>query len=197
MRKFFSVLFLVGLLGVGSATAANKIVFIDMQEIFKQFYKTQLAHDQIRQQAADIKLEQATMEEEIKDLKDEVEILRMDSRDETLSEEVRAGKLDQLEEKLVELQQKEQDMREFGKLREQQLDQQNKRMTLKLFDEINEVINDYAKEQSFDAVIDRSTKGRSGVLMVAYVGPKVDISANIIAILNEGRKDRPKKTEDL
>jgi Skp family chaperone for outer membrane proteins len=189
MKKVFLALVFATTLLVGSAHAAGDIVFIDLQEVFKRFYKTQLAQDQIRQQAADIKLERATMEDEVKELKEEVEVFRADSRDETLSEEVRDGKRNQLEEKLVELQKKERDMNDFEKLRTQQLEQQNKRMSLKLFDEIHEVIVNYSKEKGYSAVVDRSAQSRAGMQVVLYASVQMDITADVLTVLNEGRED--------
>ncbi len=189
MKKVFPALVFAATLLAGSAHAAGDIVFVDLQEVFKRFYKTQLAQDQIRQQADDIKLERATMEEEIKNLKEEVEVYRADSRDETLSEEVREAKRNQLEEKLVELQKKERDVKDFEKLRSQQLEQQNKRMSLKLFDEIHEVIVNFAKEKGYAAVVDRSAQSRAGMQTVLYASVQMDITADVLVVLNEGREE--------
>lgn len=188
MKKFFPILTLAALLVAGSASAAEDIAFVDLQEVFKRFYKTELAQDQIRQQADDIKMERDEIEEEVKVMKEEIEVLRTDSRDETLSEELRRNKRDQLEEKLVDLQKKEQDMLDFEKLRMQQMEQQNTRMTKKLFDEIHESIINYAKSQGFSAVIDRSAQSRIGTDNVLYSIPKLDITADVLAVLNEGRE---------
>ncbi len=189
MKKFIPALLFAAVLFAGNARAAGDIVFVDLQEVFKRFYKTQLAQDQIRQQADDIKLERETMEDDIKEMKEELEILRTDSRDETLSEEIRESKRDQLEEKLVELQRKELEMNEFEKLRMQQLEQQNKRMSIKLFDEIHEVIIAYSKEKGFIGVIDRSAQSRAGMQVVLYATSKEDITAEVLVVLNEGRED--------
>ena len=194
MKKFFFALLATIALTAGTVQAAGGIVFIDVEEVFKRFYKTQLAQDQLRQQSSEIKVERESMEEEIKTLKEEIEVLRSDSRDETLSEEVREGKRNQLEEKLVELQKKERDVNSFEKLRMQQLEQQNKRMTRKIFDEINDVIVRYSREKNFDAVIDRSAKGRNGINMVLYANTTKDITADVIAVLNEGREALLKNT---
>ena len=188
MKKCFPVLLITACLAAGSALAAQEIMFVDLQEIFQRFYKTQLAQDQIKQQASDIKLEREEMESEIKDMKDEVEVLRTDSRDDTLSEESREGKRNQLEEKLVELFKKEQEMQEFEKIRMQQLEQQNTRMSRKLFDEIQEAINEYAKEKAYTSVIDRSAQSRAGMHMVLFASPKADITADVLAVLNEGHE---------
>ncbi len=189
MKKHFPTLLLAAVLFAGGAYAAGDIVFVDIQEVFKRFYKTKLAQDQIRQQADDIKLEREAMEVDMKDLKEEVGVLRVDSRDETLSEELRASKRNQLEEKLVELQKNEQEMLEFEKLRMQQLEQQNTRMSRKLFDEIHETVILYSKEKGFAGVIDRSAQSRAGMQMVLFANPKEDITVDVLAILNEGREE--------
>ncbi|MEA2069242.1 MAG: OmpH family outer membrane protein [Verrucomicrobiota bacterium] len=188
MKKIFPTLTMAALLVAGGAIAAEDIAFIDLQEVFKRFYKTELAQDQIRQQADDIKMEREEIEEEAEVMKEEIEVLRADSRDDTLSDEVRENKRDQLEEKLVELQKKEQDMIDFEKLRMQQMEQQNTRMTKKIFDEIHESIINYAKAQGFSSVIDRSAQSRIGTDTVLYSVPKLDITADVLAVLNEGRE---------
>ena len=189
MKKHFPTLLLTTLLFAAGAYAAGDIVFVDAQEVFKRFYKTQLAQDQIRQQADDIKLEREAMEVELKELKEEVEVFRTDSRDETLSEEIRRGKRDQLEEKLVELQKNEQEMIEYEKLRIEQLEQQNARMTKKLFDEIHEAIILYSKEKNFAGVIDRSAQSRAGMQVVLFANPREDITIDVLAVLNEGHEE--------
>jgi Skp family chaperone for outer membrane proteins len=188
MIKYFSAILLAALFVTSGAFAAGDIVFVDAQEVFKQFYKTQLAQDQIRQQADDIKLERAAMEVDLNAVKEVVEVLRTDARDTTLSVEIRQGKRDQLEEKLVEMQQSEQEMNEYEKLRIKQLEQQNTRMTRKLFDEIHEAIILFSKEKGYSGVIDRSAQGRNGSPVMLYASPKEDITEQMIALLNEGQQ---------
>jgi len=195
MKNIFPALMAALFLMVGGAAAADEIAFVDLQEVFKRFYKTELAQDQIRQQADDIKLEREAIEDEVKVMKEEIEVLRKDSRDETLSDDIRQNKRDQLEEKLVNLQKKEQDMDDFEKLRMQQMQQQNTRMTTKLFDEIHESIINYAKAQGYSSVIDRSAKSRIGTDVVLYSVPKLDITADVLAVLNEGREATKAETE--
>ncbi len=190
MNRFFPVLLLSLCMTAGMVRAAGEVVaYIDVQEVFKRFYKTRLAQDQIRQQQQDITFERETMEGEIKTLKEEIEALRVDSRDETLSDVARESKRDLLEEKLVDLQKKEVEMTDFEKLRNQQIEQQNTRMTAKLIDEIQEAVVIYSKEKNFSGVIDRSARSRTGLQIVLYADPKVDITADVLAVLNEGRED--------
>jgi Skp family chaperone for outer membrane proteins len=194
MSKLFPALLLAAFLAVGSAFAADDIVFIDLQEVFKRFYKTQLAQDQIQRQAEDIKIERDIMEEEITEIKEALEVLRTDSRDKTLSDEIRDSKRNQLEEQLVDLQKKGLEMIDFEKLRKEQIEQQNARMSRKLFDEIHEAVIDFSKEKGYRGVIDRSALSRNGLQMVLYATPKADITGDVLMALNEGREST--KTEE-
>lgn len=195
MKRLFPLLFTAVFLLAGSVRADNEIVFIDQQEVFKRFYKTQLAQDQIRQQLDDIKRERDQMESEVESMKTEIETLRTDARDKTLSEDIRANKRDLLEEKLVALQKKQKDMADFEKLRKQQIDEQNQRMTNKLFDEIHDAVVTYAKKQGYRAVIDRSAQSRMGPDVVLYSDIKSDITARVLAVLNDGRETKPAAEE--
>jgi len=187
MKKLFLVVFASVVLTACGANAED-IVFCDLQEVFKRFYKTLLAQDQVRQQAEDIKQERQEMENEITEVKVIIDTLRKDARDDALSEEIRENKRNELEEQLVGLQSKEREMRDFEKLRMKQLEQQNVRMSRKLFDEIHDVIIEYAKNEGYKAVIDRSGQSRAGMEVVLYMHANVDITANILAVLNQGRE---------
>ncbi|VGO20231.1 OmpH family outer membrane protein [Pontiella sulfatireligans] len=189
MKRLFPALVLAACFAVSGAYAAEGQVYVDLQEVFKRFYKTQLAQDQIRQQQTDIKMERKDMEEEVKTFKEEIDVLRTDARDQVLSEEVRENKRSELEEKLVELQKKEKEMIDFEKLRMQQLEQQNTRMTKKLFDEIHDAIINYAKAKNYVSVTDRSAQSRIGTELILFIDPQVDITAEVLASLNEGREE--------
>jgi Skp family chaperone for outer membrane proteins len=84
------------------------------------------------------------------------------------------------------MQQVEQEMNEYEKLRKQQIEEQNTRMTKKLFDEIQDHIVTYARTEGFDAVFDQSAQSRIGINVIAYVDPSADITDQILKELNEG-----------
>ena len=164
----------------------KEIAFVDMQKLFTSFYKTQLAQDQVRQQADEMQLEQDIMQSNIEEIRQEIEDLRTDSRDSMLSLEMRSNKRVLLEEKLIELQDLEQEMTEYETLRRKQFDEQNTRMTKKLFDEIQEKIVTYSREHGYIAVIDQSAQSRIGIAVTVYVDPVIDITEGILKELNEG-----------
>ena len=184
MKKLivFFVYFLISL----STFSESKIAFADLQEIFRGFYKTQLAQDQILQQAEEVKLERELMLDDVEVIRLEVEELREESRDERLSNEARTNKRLQLEDKLIEMQKLQKEVVEYEKLRSKQIDEQNNRMQNKLLDEIQNAIVEFAKENSYEAIIDRSSKsGNTGTDNILFVGPRNDVTLSILDRLNK------------
>ena len=184
MKKLivFFVYFLISL----STFSESKIAFADLQEIFRGFYKTQLAQDQILQQAEEVKLERELMLDDVEVIRLEVEELREESRDERLSNEARTNKRLQLEDKLIEMQKLQKEVVEYEKLRSKQIDEQNNRMQNKLLDEIQNAIVEFAKENSYEAIIDRSSKsGNTGTDNILFVGSRNDVTLSILDRLNK------------
>ncbi len=184
MKKLivFFVYFLISF----STFSESKIAFADLQEIFRGFYKTQLAQDQILQQAEEVKLERELMLDDVEVIRLEVEELREESRDERLSNEARTNKRLQLEDELIEMQKLQKEVVEYEKLRSKQIDEQNNRMQNKLLDEIQNAIVEFAKENSYEAIIDRSSKsGNTGTDNILFVGSRNDVTLSILDRLNK------------
>lgn len=185
MKKKFALL-TAGAVWIAAGVQAGGIAFVDLQEVFKGYYKTEVAQMQIQQQSDDIRAERQDMELQLVELRDEIDQLRVDARDKTLSEEIRAAKRNAVEEKLVALQEKEKEMIEFEKLRQQQIQQQNERTSKKIYDEIKDAVQLFAKEKGYDAVIDQSAQSRTAEV-VMYVSPMADITGHVLHALNKGR----------
>ena len=82
------------------------------------------------------------------------------------------------------MQRLEQEMNEYEKLRTQQIDEQNTRMTKKLFDgRINYYV--FKKAQGFDAVMDRAAQNRIE-LISNRLRRQLRILQNGLRNLNEG-----------
>lgn len=190
MNKVFKWVLLGTFIVAGHAAAQDQVVFMDAQEVFKQYYKYEAMQNQVRQQQEDYESEQNDLNLELKELEEEIATLRVEVRDETLSEEIRSGKLDLLEEKLVGYQAQTKALNEFKQLRLDQIQQQINRMTKSIYDEISAAVIDYARANNYGAVVDSSSVSRNGFSTVLYVSPKIDISAEVIQVLNKGQADK-------
>lgn len=164
------------------------VAFVDLKEVFRGFYKTQLAQDQIQQQADSVKLERDLMVEEIENFRKQIDQLRIDSRDEMLSEEARKNKRLQLEDQLILMQKSQKEMVEYEQLRSQQIEEQNNRMQNKLIDEIQNKIIEFAKEKNYDAIIDKSARSTTGTDSILFVNANSDVTALVLERLNKGYK---------
>ena len=182
-RYIFIILFIF--LSITSSVCA-KTGFVNLRELFEGFYKTELAQDQINQQIEEVSFERELRLEDISQIREEIENLRSESRDEKLSEEARKNKRLQLEDRLIEMQEVQKQLRDFETLRKKQIDEQNKRMQKGLLDEIQAEIIKYGDENGYDVIIDRSAKSSLGTEIVLFVGLRSDVTAFILERLNKG-----------
>lgn len=187
----------LALLFVGVATAEqpdifsgsrDRVVFVDLERVFNGFYKTQLAKSKVDVQSKDIETEKQVMIEEMTAIDEEVDVLKKEARDITLTEEIRDSKRIQFEERLLELREKQKEIEEFSSRRQQQLQMQVSRMSQKIMDEIRQTVVEYAKTSGLMAVIDSSTR-RAAIGVFIYTHPDVDITDEILNNLNSKRPD--------
>jgi len=187
MKKFL-LLSVAVLALVGSSFAAEKIVFIDLERTFNEFYKTQLAKSKVEVQQKDIEAERKIMVDEMTTITDRIDVLRKDARDTTLSDEIRDSKRLQYEEQLLNLRAKQKELDEFTNRRQQQLQAQVARMSQTVMDEIRQAIVEYAKTEGITAVIDNSPR-RAAIGVFIYTHPDAEITDAILTVLNSKRPD--------
>jgi Skp family chaperone for outer membrane proteins len=184
------VLFLVGvvfLLG-GTAGAADKIVFIDLERVFDGFYKTQLAKAKVEAQQQDIEKEKQVMVDEMTAISGEVDSFKKAARDTTLTEEIRDSKRLLYEERLLAMRAKQKEIEEFTGRRQQQLQIQVTRMSATIMDEIRQTVVDYAKSEGLQAVVDNSSR-RAAIGVFIYTHPDLEITEAVLGVLNSKRPD--------
>lgn len=172
----------------GMAGAAERIVFVNLERLFNDFYKTQLAKSKMDLQKQDINEERQAMVDEMTQISEEVDVLKKEARDVTLSQEIRDQKRILFEERVLELRDKRKEIEDFSQRRQKQLQMQVARMSETIMDEIRQVIVEYAKQEGLQAVIDNSQR-QAAVGVFIYVHPDTDISEQILAVLNSRRPD--------
>ncbi|MFA7257591.1 MAG: OmpH family outer membrane protein [Kiritimatiellales bacterium] len=187
MKKFILLGTAVFMLS-GMSMAAEKIVFIDLEKVFNDFYKTQLAKSKVDVQQQDIEAERKIMVDEMTAINTEVDALKKEARDVTLSDEIRDSKRIQYEERLLELRAKQKEIEDFTARRQQQLQVQVTRMSQTIMDEIRQVVVEYAKKEGLMAVIDNSSR-RAAIGVFIYTHPDIEITDTILTVLNSKRPD--------
>lgn len=74
----------------------------------------------------------------------------------------------------------------FRERRGKQLEEQSRRMRRGLVGEIRDVVRGMARDRGLEAVIDSSGSSLNGVETVLYVDPRLEITDDVIALLNKG-----------
>lgn len=170
----------------GTSSAAERMVFVNLERVFNEFYKTKLAKSQVALQQEDLVAEKQIRVDEMTVISEEVDTLKKEARDITLTQEIRDEKRILYEERLLELRAAQKDIEEFVARREKQLQQQVTRMSQTIMDEIREAVVEYARQEGILSVIDNSNR-QSVVGVYIYTHPSVDITEAILIELNSKR----------
>ncbi|MDH3345820.1 MAG: OmpH family outer membrane protein, partial [Kiritimatiellaceae bacterium] len=180
----------------GAASAADQIVFIDLERAFNEFYKTKLAKSKVGIQREDMEKEKSIRVDEMTVINEEVDSLKKEARDMTLTQEVRDEKRILYEERLLDLRAAQKEIDEFVERREKQLQLQVSRMSQTIMDEISQTVIEYAKQEGILSVIDSSKRQAAfGVFM--YTHPDVDITEIILTLLNSKRPNTQEEDDFL
>ena len=176
------------LLLCGTASAVESIVFVDMEQVFNDFYKTKLAKARLKAQQEDTETEKQGLVQEMTGISDEVDTLRKEARDITQSQEIRDGKRLLYEDRLLDLREKEKEISDFVELRKKQQQMQVSRMSQSIMDEIRTAVVDYAQQEGLGAVVDSSPRGAQYGAFI-YTHPNLDITETILRLLNSQDPD--------
>lgn len=187
MNKFLALGIAVFMLA-GASVAVDQIVFVDLEKVFNEFYKTQLAKSKVEVQQKDIEAERQIMVDEMTAINNEVDVLKKEARDATLTDEIRDSKRMLYEERVLALRAKQKEIEDFITRRQQQLQLQVSRMSQVVMDEIRQTLVEYAKKEGFVAVVDNSSR-RAAIGVFIYTRPDVEITEAILTVLNSKRPD--------
>ena len=178
---------MVWLAMVTAAGAAGvSLAFVDMDRVFNEYYKTKLADSRLKEQADAFTKERQKIVDKLEQLREQFNTARNEAQDTTLSAEARKAKQDEAEKLLVQIRETESELRKFEQSRQKELQDQGRRMRNRIVDEIRSAVEDYARSEGYSAVVDCSGESMNGIPVVLYVDRSVDITDNVIEMLNKG-----------
>jgi len=190
MKKLLLLSCTLALALLASATSAHaqaKIGTVDMDKIFKSYYKTKDAESRINEARAAAKKELDDRMETYKANLDQINKLNEDLQKAELSKEKQADKAKQRDEKINETKNLEREITEFRTTREKQLQESAVRMRNTIVDEITKLIQDKVKSDNFDYVFDKSGTSLNGVPVIVFARDTSDFSDEIITALNKNK----------
>ncbi len=182
---------IVLLISAATASAADlKVGVVDMSKVFAEFHKTKIAADKFKENLEKAQKDMNERWSVYKNLMNDMQKLKKVASDPIMSNEARAKKAAEFEDKAKELRTLEQEIGETQNRRQNQLKQEDQDIRKGLYSEILVVVKDKAKADGYDFLFDKSGLGLSTVPLLVYYkeGDVVDVTDLVIVELN---KDAP------
>ena len=189
IRRLLTATLVAALTCVASAQEAKlKIATVDMQELFKQYYKTNEAQKQINVERARIQKDNNERMAKIRDIETALGKLGKQLEDPALADSKKQALF-----KDWQMQQQEgialdRERREFLQRRNQMLNEKMLQRMKGILEEIRKLVEEHAKAENFDYVFDKSGLSTSQVPFLLYTKDATDITAVLLKDLN---KDAP------
>ena len=175
---------------------SGRIVTIDLNRVFNDYYKTPIAQGKLKETADGYTKEQEEMVAQYRKQVEDLNKLREDSEKTEYTTEVREQKKKAVQDKLAETQKSQRDIEEYARSHRQVLEQQTARMRQGIVKEITDVITKEAKGAGYQFVLDKSGNTLNSVPTILYSQESLDITDDIVKILNKNKPaDLPKLEE--
>jgi len=160
--------------------AQTRTAVVDMTRLIKAHPDAQAADELLQKQLEDFQLEQQEMLAQGEAIKTAYIALREEAGNSALSEEGRALKVKDLEQKRAELEGFEKTFVDTMRLRRKQLTDQEARLRRRIVEKIRETVAAYAAEKGLALVLDLAGAGISGVEPVVYFEKTMDVTDDLL-----------------
>ena len=192
MMAAFSGLFI----SAGTFAQGSKIAVADMEQIFKEYYKTKVADANLRKQAEVFKEYAEKLNDSLVKLQDEFKKLRDDAQNIALSDVERENKRLAAQDKYRQMKEKEDEFKQYSTDKQGVLRNQYEDQRAKLLDEIKNVIQRKAVAEGYDVVLDSSGKTLNNIPSIIYFKSAMDLTDVVIKEINLPAKEKFQEVMD-
>jgi|SRR5579871_8612 len=196
MKRIVAAVMIAISLGLAQGALAQapigRIVTVDLNRVFNEYYKTPIASAKLKETADSFNKEHDEMLANYKKEIDEVNKLREEQDKSEYTAEVREQKKKALEDKLVETNKMQHDIEDYRASHRKILEDQTQRMRTTILKEITDIVSKESKDAGYQLVLDKSGNTLNGVPALVYSLDSLEITDDIIKILN---KNQPKTSE--
>jgi outer membrane protein len=189
IRRIFTVAFAASLATMAAAQDGKlNIATVDMQELFKQYYRTNEAQKQINVERARIQKDNNERLAKIRELEENLAKLRKQLEDPALNDSKKQTLYKDFQAQNQEGIALDRERREFLQRRNQALNEKMVQRMKGILEEIRKLVEEKAKTDNYDYVFDKSGLSTSQVPFLLYTKDATDITAGLLKNLN---KDAP------
>ena len=187
-RKFFLIILCAAAL-VCFDSAAAKIAIVDLEKIFREFYKSRIAEDAIKHQAAAYRKYAAGLSAELNQLTRDLQTAKSNALNIALSpaEKQKAEQL--VEEKSKAVRAKEAEIKLFVQERSRDMRRMETAKRTEILKEIRAEVRKRALAEGYDFVLDSSGRTMNDQPTVLYYPERNNITDSVIRTLNRTRTE--------
>ena len=198
ISRFFNAALAALLVSIGSANAADKIniATVDMQELFKQYYRTNEAQKQINVERARIQKDNNERLSRIRELEENLGSLRKQLEDPAINDSKKQTLYKDFQTKPQEGVALDRERREFLQRRNQALNEKMVQRMKGILEEIRKLVEEQAKKDNYDYVFDKSALSTSQVPFLLYTKDATDITSILLKDLNKDAPPESLKKEE-
>ena len=191
MKKVLLLLLLAGAVCSGFA-AGPRFAVIDLRRVFKEYYKSRIAEEFIKQQAEAARSYLGQLTRQLETLGAEARRLETNARNMALDPAQRSKAESEAAEAVRKVRAKEAEIQLYARERKQEMDNLDARKRAEILGDIKAEIGRRAAAEGYDWVFDSSGFTTNDQPAVLLFPEKNDISAAVIRELNRGAA-QPKK----
>lgn len=180
------LILLLVFLGAFAVTAQQRIATVDMDKIFREYYKTKIVEANLKRQADIYKEYAVKLQEEIRRLRSQFIELRDASLNVVLTEAARENKRLAARDVYAKISAKENELKNYNREKQAQLRDDQDRQRAKILSEIQVVVKNQAALGGYQLVLDNKALSIAGLPIVVYSTPAADITASVLKELNAG-----------
>ena len=189
MKKVFVLLLFCC---IAAVSAQQKIAVVNMDTLFREYYKTKMVEANLKRQADIYKDYALKLQEEIKRLQAEFVDLRDAALNVVLTEAARESKRLAAKDKYRQLTGKENELKDYNREKQAQLRDEQDKQRAKILKEIQEVVKNQAVLSGYTIVLDNNAFSLAALPAVVYAAPSTDITASVLKELNAGHHTEKK-----
>ncbi|HEY1121634.1 MAG TPA: OmpH family outer membrane protein [Haloferula sp.] len=183
----------------GSAVAQEgklKIATVDMQQLFKEYHRTNEAQKEINVERARINKDNNDRLATIRELDTQLQSMRKQLEDPTIAQSKKETVFNDWNVKQQEGIALDRERREFLQRRNQLLNEKMVQRMKGILEEIRKLVEEKAKAEDYDYVFDKSGLSTSQVPFFLYTRDATDITAVLLKELNKDAPAESKPSEE-
>ncbi len=174
----------LSLLTLAATAAPQRTAVVDLEKVFKEYYKSKIAEGAIRQQAEIFRAYLLKLQDQIRQLETECNTARDKAQNLALEESARTAAAETLRSKTRELAAKRAEAEQYATERNRQMREFEQQKRQDILADIRAEIRRRALAEGYDFVLDSSGKTMNDVPTVLYCNPAVDLTEEVLKTLN-------------